>query len=86
MVVAAATTLHYNYTKMFIILFVVVWSSQYTRSVLVASYQGDHTIDITNTPSLSTQHNTSPLYHLIRLLQQQLNCTSIEMLHLRLQK
>ena len=73
MAVAAATILHYNYTKMFIILFVVVWSSQYTRSVPVVSSQGHHTIDITNTPSLTTQRNTSPLYHLIGLLQQQLN-------------
>ena len=73
MAVAAATILHYNYTKMFIILFVVVWSSQYTRSVPIVSSQGHHTIDITNTPSLTTQHNTSPLYHLIGLLQQQLN-------------
>ena len=71
MAVAAATILHYNYTKMFIILFVVVWSSQYTRSVPIVSSQGHHTIDITNTPSLTTQRNTSPLYHLIGLLQQQ---------------
>jgi len=38
-----------------ITILLVVLCSQYTGSVPVVSYQGDHNIDITNTPSLTTQ-------------------------------
>jgi len=56
-----------------ITILIAVLYSQYTGSVPVVSYQGDHNIDITNTPSLTTQRNVS--YNLIGLLQQQLNST-----------
>ena len=56
-----------------LITILVVLCSQYTGSVPVVSYQGDQDIDITNTPSLTTQWNIS--YNLIGLLQQQLNST-----------
>ena len=52
----------------------ILWYSQYTGSVPVVSYQEDHNIDITNTPSLTTQQNIIS-YHLIGLFQKQLNYT-----------
>jgi len=62
--------------KLINIILVVLLYSQYTGSVpVVISSQGDLTIHNTNTPSLTTQQNTSHSYHLIGILLQQLNST-----------